>query len=69
MHPRASLREEAADGSVLPEWLEQLDTALADSDRRRPDSLISYRRAVLDLRTEQPLVGHEGRIEVLDRDP
>ena len=69
MHPRPSLREEAADGSVLPERLEQLDAALADTDRRRPDSLISYRRAVLDPRTEQPLVGHEGRIEVLDRDP
>ena len=69
MHPRPSLREEAADWSVLPKRLEQLDAALADTDRRRPDSLISYRRAVLDSRTEQALVGHERRIEVLDRDP
>ena len=69
MHTRPSLRQEAADGGVLPERLEQLDTALADTDRRCPDSLISYGRAVLDLRAEQPLVGHEGRIEVLDRDP
>jgi hypothetical protein len=69
MHTRPSLRQEAADGGVLREWLEQLDAALANTDGRRPDSLISYRRAVLDLRAEQPLVGHEGRIEVLDRDP
>ena len=69
MHSGPSLREEAADRRVLPERLEQLDAALADPDRRRPDSLIVHRRAVLDLRAEQPLVGHEGRIEVLDRDP
>ena len=69
MHPRPSLRQEAADGGVFPEWLEQLDAALADTDGRRPDSLISYCGAVLDLRAEQPLVGHEGRIEVLDRNP
>ena len=69
MHPRPSLRQEAADRGVLPERLEQLDAALADTDGGRPDSLISYRRAVLNLRAEQPLVGHEGRIEVLDRNP
>jgi hypothetical protein len=69
MHPLPSLRQEASDWGVLPERLEQLDAALADTDGRRPDSLISYRRAVLDLRAEQPLVGHEGRIEILDRDP
>ena len=69
MHSGPSLRNEAADGRVFPEWLEQLDAALADTDRRCPDSLISYGRAVLDLRAEEPLVGREGRIEVLDRDP
>ena len=69
MHPRPSLRQEAADRGVLPERLEQLDAALADTDGGRPDSLISYRRAVLDQRPEQPLVGLERRVEVLDRDP
>jgi len=69
VHPGTSLREETADGRVLAEWLEQLDAALADADRRRADALIFHRRAVLDLRAEQPLVGREGRVEVLDRDP
>lgn len=68
VHPWASFREEAADRRVLDEWLEQLDPASADTDRRRADALIFHRRAVLDLRAEQPLVGREGRVEVLDRD-
>jgi hypothetical protein len=69
VHTRPSLREEATDRRVLAEWLEQLDTTRADADRRRADALFLHRRAVLDLRAEQPLVGREGRIEVLDRDP
>ena len=67
MHPRPSLRQEAADGGVLPERLEQLDAALADTDRRRADALVLDRGAVLDLRAEQPLVRRESLIEVLDR--
>jgi hypothetical protein len=69
VHPRPSLREEATDGRVFCEWLEQLDAALADPDRRRTDALILHRRAVLDLRAEKPLVRRESRVEVLDRDP
>jgi hypothetical protein len=68
VHPGPSLREEAADGRVFSEWLEELDATLADADRRRTDSLIRHRRAVLDPRAEQPLVRGEGRVEVLDRD-
>jgi hypothetical protein len=69
VHARPSLREEAADRRVLAERLEQLDATLADADRRRADALILHRRAVLDLCAEQPLVGRESRVEVLDRDP
>jgi hypothetical protein len=69
MHSGPSPRNEAADGRVFLEWFEQLDATVADPDRCRPDALIAHRRAVLDLCAEQPLVGHEGRIEVLDRDP
>src|SRR6266571_4362137 len=61
VHPGSSLREEAADRRVLAEWLEQLDSTLADADRRRADALILDRRAVLDLCAEQPLVGRESR--------
>ena len=68
VHPRPSLREEAADGRVLAEWLEELDATLADTDRRRTNSLILHRRAMLDPRAEQPLVRGEDRVEVLDRD-
>jgi hypothetical protein len=67
VHPRPSLCEEAADGCVLAERLEQLDATVADANRRCTNSLSFDRRAVLDLRTEQPLVRSEGRVEVLDR--
>ncbi len=69
VHTRPALREEAADRRILAERLEQLDATLADADQRRADALILHRRAVLDLCTEQPLVGRESRVEVLDRDP
>ena len=69
VHSRPSLRKEAADGSVLAERLEQLDTTFADSDRRGTDTLIVDCRAMLDPRAEQTLVGRESRVEVLDRNP
>src|SRR6266536_828177 len=69
VHPGPSLREEAADRRVLAERLEQLDATLADANRRGAHTLIFECRAVLDPRTEQPLVGLERRVEVLDRDP
>jgi hypothetical protein len=68
MHSGPSLGEEAADGRVFAEWLEELDATLADTDRRRTDSLILHRRAMLDPSAEQPLVRSEGRVEVFDRD-
>ena len=69
VHPGSSLREEATDRRVLAERLEQLDSTVADAHRRRFDTLIFDRRAVLDPRSEQPLIGCERRVEVLDRDP
>src|SRR6266576_6679375 len=66
VHPRPSLLEEAADGRVLPERLEQLDTTCAASDRRGTDSLSCDCRAMLDPCAEQTLVGRESRVEVLD---
>jgi hypothetical protein len=69
VHSRSSLLEEAADGRVLAERFEQLDTTFPDSDRRGPDTLIVDRRAMLDPRAEQTLIGRESRVEVLDRNP
>ena len=69
VHSRPSLLEEAADGSVLAERLEQLDTTFADSDRRGTDTLIFDCRAMLDPCAEQTLVGRESRLEILDRNP
>jgi hypothetical protein len=68
VHAGPSLREEATNWCVFTERLEQFDTAVADADRSRTDSLIFHRRAVLDPRAEQPLVRREGRVEVVDRD-
>ena len=69
VHSRSSLLEEAADGRVLAERLEQLDTTFADSDRCGTDTLTFDCRAMLDPRAEQTLVGRESRVEVLDRNP
>ena len=69
VHSRPALREEAADGRILAKRLEQLDATVADADRRGTHTLILHRRAMLDARAEQPLVGRESRVEVLDRDP
>ena len=69
VHSRPSFLEEAADGSVLAERLEQLDTTFADSDRRGTDTLIFDCRAMLDPCAEQTLVGRESRLEILDRNP
>src|SRR5262249_52499641 len=67
VHAGAALREEAADRRVLLERLEQLDPAIADTNRRGADALIVHRRPVLDLGTEEPLVGAQCLVEIDDR--
>ncbi len=67
MHARAALREEAADRCVFSECLEQLDPAVADSQRRGAHTLIVNCRLVLDLGAEEAFVGLEGGIEIFDR--
>jgi hypothetical protein len=64
MHSRPTLRQEATDGGVVAERLEQLDPILADADGRCADSLIFNSGAVLDLCTEQLLVCLQGLVEV-----
>ena len=67
VHPRATLREEAADGRVLAECAQQLEAARPDADGRRFDALLVHARAMLEPRTEEALVGVERAVEILDR--
>jgi hypothetical protein len=68
MHPRASLGEEATDGSVAAEGAQQLEPALADTDRRSLDPLLLDSRAVLQPGSEETPVGVERAVEILDRE-
>ena len=67
VHPRAALREEAADGRVLAERAEQLEPAVAHADERRFDALLLNPRSLLDPGAEEALVRVERAVEILDR--
>jgi hypothetical protein len=69
VHPGAALREKAADRSVLAKRAQQFETALADADGGSLDPLLLDARAVLEVRSEQPLVGLERVVEVLHGEP
>src|SRR5439155_24159102 len=66
VHPRPALREELADGSLVAERREQLDAAFAHAQRRGLDALVGHGVAVLQLRTEEPLVRGDRLVEVGD---
>jgi hypothetical protein len=68
VHPRASLRQEAADRRVLVQRAEKLEPARADADRRRLDTLLVDPRAMLEPGSEEALVGIERAVEILDRE-
>lgn len=68
VHPRAALREEAADRGVLAERAEQLEPALPDADGRGLDTLLLHPRALLEACAEQALVRVERAVEILDRE-
>jgi hypothetical protein len=63
VHPRASLRQEAADRRVLVQRAEKLEPARADADRRRLDTLLADPRAMLEPGSEE-----ERAVEILDRE-
>ena len=67
VHTGPALGEEAADGRVLREWLEQFDATVTDPQRSRSDALILHRRAVLDLGAEQARVRPKRLVEIDDR--
>src|SRR6266576_3599751 len=66
MHPRAALRQEPPDRSVLAGWLEQLYPPLADAHRGRTHALLVDRGLVLDLGAKQPRIRGERLVEVID---
>lgn len=69
VHSRASPREKAADGSVVSERAQELEPALPDADGSRLDPLLVDPRTLLEPGSEEPLVGVECAVEILDREP
>ena len=67
MHARSALRQEAADGRVPAERLEQLDASLADPERRRSYTLVSHRGLFLQLGPEETPVRDEREVQIVDR--
>ena len=53
-------------GRLLVEWREQLDPSGADEHGGRLDALVLDQAAVLELGAEQPHIGLESLVQVLD---
>jgi hypothetical protein len=68
MHPRAAAREEAPDRRVVVGRRDELDATRSQEERRCLDSLLVEGLAMLEHRTEQPLVRRDGLIEVGHRE-
>src|SRR5215204_3965625 len=68
VHAGPALGEELADRRRLPEGAHQLDAALTHSHGHCLDALIIERPPVLDAAAEQPLVGPDRRVEIVDGD-
>ena len=66
MHSGAALGQELAHRRVRPQGAQQLDATGADPQRRRLDALVGNGLAMLNLGPEEPLVGRDRLVEVLD---
>src|SRR5688572_23234733 len=66
VHPRPTAGEELADRGLLVKWREQLDPSGADEHGGRLDALVLDHTAVLELGAEQPHIGSESLVQVLD---
>src|SRR5262245_29808388 len=66
VHSGASVCEELADRRVVAEGGKQLDPARAHPEGSGLDALVGDRLAVLDLCAEEPLVGGDGAVEIVD---
>jgi len=69
VHARAASGDEPSDRGVRAERREQLDPALAEAEERHLDAVLLEHLAVLEHRAEEPAVGGDGAVEVVDRDP
>ena len=68
MHARSASGEELADRRLLAERREELDATLTDAHRRRFDTLLGNRVAMLHLGAEQPPIRVDRVVEILDGD-
>ena len=68
VHPRTALRQKTADGCVLVERTQELEPALSNPDGRGLDALLIHACALLEPCSEEPLVGVERAVEILDRE-
>ena len=67
VHPGPAVGEELADGRLLAERPEQLDTALADTHGDGLHALLGKRVAALDLAAEEALIRVDRLVQVVDR--
>jgi hypothetical protein len=68
MHARPAAGEKLADRRLLAKRREQLDATVADAQRRRFDTLLDNRVAVLDLGAEELPIRVDRIVEILDGD-
>jgi hypothetical protein len=68
MHARPSAGEKLADRRLLAERREQLDATVANAQRRRFDTLLDNRVAMLNLGAEELPVRVHRIVEILDGD-
>lgn len=64
VHPRPACGEKPPDGRIAAERREELDPALAHTDRRRLDALIVDAGAMLEPPAEEALIRAHGLVEV-----
>jgi hypothetical protein len=67
VHARAPLCKETANGGVLSKRAQQFEPALADADRGGFHALLLHARTMLEPGAEEPLVGVQCAVEILDR--
>ena len=64
MHSGAAAREKAPDGRIVARRRDELEAALADEHRRRFDTLLAERLAVLEPCVEKALVRRDRLVEI-----
>ncbi len=69
VHPGPMAGEELADRRFLAERGEQLDAVSADPEGRRLDALIGNGLSMLEPGAEEPFVGGQRLVEIVDGDP